>query len=158
MLDRLKPNRGARHAIKRVGRGIGSGYGKTCGRGQKGAGARSGNKRRTWFEGGQMPLARRLPKRGFTNIFREPHQVVNVRDLGGFEPNAVVDAPALARAGLVPRGDRPVKILAEGELTVAITARVDAISAAAAKKVEAAGGSIEIVPTQRRKKAVRATS
>jgi large subunit ribosomal protein L15 len=145
MLDQLGPNRGARRPRKRVGRGIGSGWGKTCGRGTKGAGARSGSKRRPWFEGGQIPLARRLPKRGFHNLFRVPRQVVNVKELARFDAGAELDAEALSKAGLVPRGDRPVKVLAEGDISVALKLRVDAISDSARKKVEAAGGSVELI-------------
>ncbi len=95
MLDQLSPNHGAKRARKRVGRGIGSGWGKTCGRGTKGAGARSGSKRRPWFEGGQMPLSRRLPKRGFHNLFREERQVVNVQALSGLDAGTEVDAKLL---------------------------------------------------------------
>ena len=146
MLDQLGPNPGARRPRKRVGRGVGSGWGKTSGRGTKGYGARSGSKRRSWFEGGQMPLGRRVPKRGFTNIFREPGQVVNVKELGRFDAGSEVDAEALSSAGLVPRGDRPVKILAEGEISVAVKLRVHAISGPARQKVEAAGGSVELIP------------
>jgi large subunit ribosomal protein L15 len=144
MLDRLTPNPGSRRPRRRVGRGAGSGLGKTSGRGQKGAGARAGTKKRAWFEGGQMPLARRLPKRGFNNLFRAPAQIVNVGALGGFEANAVVDAAALASAGLVRSAAAPVKLLAEGELCVPIVARVAAVSAAAARKIEAAGGRVEL--------------
>ena len=146
MLDRLSPNSGSRRPKRRVGRGNGSGFGKTCGRGQKGAGARSGRKRRTWMEGGQMPLARRLPKFGFHNRFRQPRQAVNVKDLGRFEKGGVVDPAALVDAGLVARSDRPVKILAEGEITIALILRVEAVSAAARQKIEAAGGSVELPP------------
>ena len=151
MLDSLRPGAGSRRPRKRVGRGIGSGSGKTCGRGQKGAGARSGWKRRAWFEGGQMPLSRRLPKRGFTNLFREPYQVVNVKDLAGFERGSSVDAAALSKAGLVAREDRLVKILGEGEIPIALKLQVNAVSAAARQKVEAAGGSIELVRKGRRR-------
>jgi len=146
MLDRLSPNAGSRKPRRRKGRGIGSGHGRTCGRGQKGAGARSGNKRRVWHEGGQMPLSRRLPKFGFTNIFREPRQIVNLKDLARFDAGAIVDRAALASVGLVARVDRPVKVLGEGEISIALTLRVDAVSAAARKKLEAAGGSIESAP------------
>ena len=149
MLDRLTPRHGSRKPRTRRGRGIAAGKGRTCGRGQKGAGARSGHKRRTWFEGGQMPLARRLPKRGFTNIFREAPQVVNLRDLTRFDKGTVIDAELLAEAGLVRRSDRPVKVLGEGELADAVTLRVAAISAGAREKIEAAGGSVEIQPARR---------
>ena len=144
MLDQLKPAPGSRRPRKRVGRGIGSGSGKTSGRGQKGAGARSGFKRRTWFEGGQMSLARRLPKRGFTNLFRTSHEVVNVGELSRFEANAVIDGAALAEAGLIPRGRRTVKLLGEGEISTPLVVRVAAASASAARKIEAAGGRVEI--------------
>ncbi len=132
-----------------MGRGIASGKGKTAGRGQKGAGARSGHRKRPWYEGGQMPLVRRIPKRGFHNIFRVPRQLVKVGDLTCFEAGKSVDVRALAQAGLVPRADRPVKVLGDGELSNALSLRVDAVSATARSKIEAAGGSVEIVPTRR---------
>lgn len=150
MLDRLQRKEGSRRPRKRVGRGNGSGNGKTAGRGQKGAGARSGHKRRTWFEGGQMPLSRRVPKVGFTNVFAKPRQSLNVKALQRFEAGAVVDVEALAAAGLVPSPDVPVKLLGEGELGVALTVKVDAASASARAKVEAAGGQIELVATRSR--------
>jgi large subunit ribosomal protein L15 len=145
MLERLSPNPGSRRPRRRVGRGIGSGLGKTSGRGQKGAGARTGTRRRWHAEGGQMPLARRLPKRGFHNPFRMPSQVVNVSALGRFAPGSEVDAAALAGAGLIPSATRPVKVLGEGELAVALRLKVDAVSESARRKIEAAGGSIELV-------------
>jgi large subunit ribosomal protein L15 len=154
MLDRLQPKPGARHARRRVGRGIGSGLGKTSGRGQKGAGARAGTKRRAWYEGGQMPLVRRLPKRGFRPKDRLPYQVVNVKDLARFTAGAELDAAALAGAGLVPRADRPVKILGEGEISIPLRLRVDAASAEARRKLEAAGGSVEVAPRKRRGRGV----
>ena len=151
MLDRLSPAAGAHRSRKRVGRGAGSGHGKTSGRGQKGYGSRSGSKRRAWFEGGQMPLARRLPKRGFTNIFREPFQVVNLRALERFaESSDEVDAAALAAAGLIARADRRVKVLAGGELSGPVTLAVHAISAAARRKLEAAGGSVRLLESGRK--------
>lgn len=151
MLDRLSPKPGSRRPRRRVGRGNAAARGNTSGRGQKGAGARSGHKNRPWFEGGQMPLARRLPKRGFHNLFREARQIVNVKDLSRFDAGAVVDAAALAGAGLVARADRPVKILAEGEIDRALTLKVVAISGAARKKVEGAGGSVELLVTEKKK-------
>ena len=150
MLDRLSPKHGSRRARTRKGRGMASGSGRTCGRGQKGAGARSGHKKRPWFEGGQMPLARRLPKRGFTNIFRDEKQVVNVRALEGFKKGDVVDVASLCAAGLVSRADRAVKVLGDGDLKDALVLKVDAISAVAREKVEAAGGSVELVKTPKR--------
>jgi large subunit ribosomal protein L15 len=149
MLDRLTPRPGSRRPKKRVGRGIGSGNGRTCGRGQKGAGARAGHKRLLRLEGGQTPLVRRLPKVGFNNRFRDPAQIVNVKELNRFEAGTVVDGESLAGAGLVRRGDRPVKILGEGDVGVSLTVKVHAVSAAARKKLEAAGGTIEVPPARR---------
>jgi large subunit ribosomal protein L15 len=149
MLDHLKRKQGSRKPRRRVGRGVGSGLGKTSGRGQKGAGARSGTKHRAWYEGGQMPLVRRLPKRGFRPQDRLPYQVVNVKDLARFEAGSALDAAALASAGLVPRADRPVKILGEGELAVAVRVRADAASAAARRKIEAAGGAVDVARRKR---------
>jgi large subunit ribosomal protein L15 len=145
MLDRLSPRHNSRSAKHRIGRGVGSGWGKTSGRGQKGAGARAGSKDRSWFEGGQMALQRRLPKWGFTNLFRKERQVVNVGALAGFEKGSVIDAALLAGAGIIPSPDLPLKVLAEGELTIPLTIRAHAASAAARAKIEAAGGTIEIV-------------
>jgi large subunit ribosomal protein L15 len=142
MLDRLQPRPGSRHVRLRVGRGVGSGLAKTSGRGQKGAGARTGTKHRAHQEGGQMPLSRRLPKRGFTNLFREPYQVVNLKALASFEPGSEVDRDALARAGLIHSARRPIKILAEGDVDRPLRFKVDAVSAAARAKIERAGGSI----------------
>ena len=149
MLDRLSPNPGSRQPRTRVGRGSASGKGKTAGRGQKGAGSRSGHRRRPWYEGGQMPLIRRIPKRGFRNIFRVPRQVVKIGDLACFDAGARVDVRALAQARLVNHADRPVKILGDGELSKSLTLVVDAVSVSARNKIEAAGGSVEIVPTRR---------
>lgn len=148
MLDRLTPNPGSRRPRKRVGRGIGSGHGKTCGRGQKGAGARSGSKSRPWFEGGQLPLVRRVPKRGFTNIWRVPSQVLNLRDLANFEGTEVT-AESLVAAGLVRRPDRPIKLLGTGEVKAKLQVTVQSVSAAARRKIEAAGGRVELVPVPR---------
>jgi large subunit ribosomal protein L15 len=155
MLDQLSPNPGSRRKRKRVGRGAGSGSGKTCGRGQKGYGARSGSKRRAWYEGGQMPLARRLPKRGFTNVFRRDYQVVNVQSLSHLSGDDEVDATALAAAGLVASADRRVKVLGEGEITGAVKLAVHAVSDAARKKIEAAGGSVRLVESSRSKPATK---
>ena len=148
MLDRLTPRPGSRKARRRVGRGVGSGRGKTSGRGTKGAGARTGTRRSMkGYEGGNMTLARRLPKRGFHNIFRVPRQVINVGDLAGFAAGTVVDAAALAEAGLVSSAQAPVKILGDGELAIALVTRVTAVSASAARKIEAAGGRVESLAT-----------
>ncbi len=145
MLDRLQPRPGARRPHKRVGRGPGSGTGKTSARGVKGQGKRSpGREVPTFFEGGQMPITRRLPKRGFHNRFRKVHQVVNVGALSVFGDGGTVDAEALAARGLVSRRGGDVKILAEGEAPKNLTVKIKAISAGARKKIEEAGGSVEI--------------
>lgn len=141
-LHELAPEEGARKARKRVGRGEGSGRGKTCGRGHKGRKARSGGSTRPGFEGGQMPIHRRLPKRGFTNIFRKDVAEVNIRDLARFESGAVVDEAALRAAGLVKGAGKTVKLLGKGDIDVPLTIRVQAISAGARRKIEAAGGSV----------------
>jgi large subunit ribosomal protein L15 len=145
MLDRLKPNPGSRRPRKRVGRGVGSGSAKTSGRGTKGAGSRAGRKHKPHREGGQIPLVMRMPKRGFTNIFGEDLQVVNVKALARFAKGSDVDVAALAEAGLVRSASRPVKLLGAGDLAVALKLRVAAVSDSARKKVEAAGGSVEII-------------
>jgi large subunit ribosomal protein L15 len=142
-LSTLRPAVGSRKPRKRVGRGPGSGHGKTATRGHKGLKARSGGKPAVWFEGGQMPLQRRLPKRGFTNIFKIVYQVVNVKDLGEFEANTVVTPAILQKAGKIKTLRRPVKILGDGELSVALTIQVDKFSKAARQKIIAAGGAAE---------------
>ena len=125
-LNSLKPAAGSRKPGKRVGRGIGSGHGKTCGRGHKGQKSRSGYSRRIGFEGGQMPLNRRLPKRGFTNIFKKQFQLVNLDQLEGrFEAGQTVNGETLAEAGLVKYPTRPVKLLGRGELSKQLTIEVD---------------------------------
>ena len=136
-------------ARKRVGRGPGSGLGKTSGRGHKGAKSRSGWSRRIGWEGGQMPLFRRLPKRGFNNKnFRTLYTIVNVRDLATFDDGVVVDLAAVLERGLTSKakGTELFKILGDGELQKKITVRVDAISKPARAKIEAAGGTVEIIP------------
>ena len=143
-LANLSPNPGSRKQPKRVGRGRGSGHGKTSGRGQKGAKARSGNRLRLGFEGGQMPLQRRLPKRGFHNMFKTVYAVVNVKDLDRFEDGATVDREALVAAGLVKRSERLVKVLATGEVSKKLTVVVDKVSEAARRKIEAAGGTVTL--------------
>ena len=146
MLDRLKPSPGSRRPRKRVGRGVGSGSAKTSGRGTKGAGARAGRKHKPHREGGQIPLMMRMPKRGFHNhAAGETAQVVNVKALGRFAKGALVDAAALAQAGLVRSAAQPVKLLGDGALEKAITVKVNQASASARAKVEAAGGSVELV-------------
>ena len=143
-LHDLSPADGARKNRKRKGRGVGSGLGKTAGKGTKGHNARSGGGVRPGFEGGQMPLHRRLPKRGFNNIFKTPVEVINVRDLNRFESGAVVDQKMLAEAGLVSRKAKQVKVLGQGDLNVALTLQVGSASKSAKEKIEAAGGQVEV--------------
>ena len=143
-LHELTPAKNARKGVKRVGRGVGSGWGKTAGRGNKGHKARSGGQTHPGFEGGQMPLQRRLPKRGFANIFRTRVAVVHIRDLSRFESGSVVDRAALIQAGLI-RGDwDAVKLLADGEIGLALTVKLDRVSRSAKAKIEAAGGTVEV--------------
>lgn len=146
MLDRLQTKAGSTHPRKRVGRGRGSGHGKTSGTGFKGQGTRSGKKIKAWFEGGQMPLQMRLPKRGFTNVFRTQVEVVNLSDLAKLGDGATVDAASLFAAGLI-RGTRDalVKVLGDGEAPKNLTLKVDRVSANAKAKIEAAGGSVELL-------------
>jgi len=144
-LTDLRPAKGAKSARKRVGRGEGSGLGKTSGKGNKGLKARSGGGTKPGYEGGQMPLQRRIPKRGFVNVFRQEMAVVNVKELNRFEAGSVVDAEALRREGLV-KGSCPggVKLLGNGEVTRKLTVKVDRASKAAVEKVVAAGGAVEV--------------
>jgi large subunit ribosomal protein L15 len=142
-LKSLRPAKGAVKPKKRLGRGIGSGLGKTSGRGQKGAGARTGAKVTPGFEGGQMPLARRLPKRGFRNPTRTVYQIVSLGRLERFAAGAVVDEESLRRERMV-RGRGPIKILSDGEIGKALTVKVAAVSAKAREKIVAAGGSVEV--------------
>lgn len=142
-LNDLRPVSGSRHSVKRVGRGESSGLGKTSGRGSKGQNSRSGRrKRHPAFEGGQMPLVRRIPKRGFHNPFRVEYAVVNVEGLNRFEAGSVVGAEELRAAGLI-KGGGPLKVLGQGELSRALTVRAHKFSAGAQKKIEAAGGKAE---------------
>ncbi|MFQ6007511.1 MAG: 50S ribosomal protein L15, partial [Candidatus Zixiibacteriota bacterium] len=135
---------GSKKERRRVGRGPGSGRGKTCGRGHKGAGQRSGFKKQPIHEGGQMPLHRRLPKRGFTNIFKKEYQIVNVADLTRCAPGEVT-SETLKAAGLIKKLDVPIKILGNGELDKAYTVKAAAFSKSAVAKIEAAGGKVEVV-------------
>lgn len=144
-LHDLAPAKGARKDRKRVGRGVGSGLGKTSGRGTKGHKSRSGGGVRPGFEGGQMPLHRRLPKRGFTNIFKKSYAVVNVRDLDRFESGSIIDRDALMSAGIISDKTKPVKLLGQGEISKSLEIKIAAVSASARTKVEAAGGKIEVV-------------
>ncbi len=142
-LSNLSPNPGSRKTRKRVGRGQGSGHGKTSTRGHKGYKARSGSSIKPGFEGGQMPLQRRIPKRGFNNIFRKEYAVVNVGDLDVFEAGTRIDRAMLVDAGLVAKKFDSVKILGNGEIGKAFTFVVDKLSESARQKIEAAGGTIE---------------
>jgi len=143
-LSSLSPPRGSKKKPRRIGRGEGSGWGKTSGRGHKGQKARSGGGVSPGFEGGQMPLQRRLPKRGFTNIFKKTYALVNLGALKPFEAGSTVDARALAAAGLIRKESLPVKLLAKGSLDKPLTIKVAAASAKAAELVAAAGGKLEI--------------
>ena len=142
-LHELSPAEGSTTNRKRKGRGVASGNGKTAGRGYKGLKARSGGSVRPGFEGGQMPIYRRLPKRGFTNIFRKELVIVNVGDLSRFEANQVIDEKALVESGLVKQVKDGVKILGNGELNIALTVKVARISESAKAKIVAAGGTVE---------------
>ena len=144
-LHELHYTDGARKERKRVGRGTSSGTGKTSGRGQKGQGARSGGGKKPGFEGGQTPLFMRIPKRCFTNVNRKEYAIVNVKDLNRFEANSVVDLEALMNAGLVKKELDGLKILGNGELTVALTVKANKFSKSAASAIEAAGGKTEVI-------------
>lgn len=144
-LHELKPPAGSRKRRKLVGRGPGSGHGQTSGRGEKGQKARSGGGSRPWFEGGQLPLHRRVPKRGFTNIFRKEYAILNVKDLERFEAGTTVTPATLSEAGLVRTAAAPVKILGEGTLSKALAVSAHAFSEGAAAKIRAAGGTLEVI-------------
>ena len=144
-LHELAPVVGSTHVGKRKGRGHGSGNGKTGGRGHKGQKARSGGKVRTGFEGGQMPLVRRVPKRGFNNVFAKPLTAVNLAQLNKFEDGAVVDAAALIEAGIIDACPYGLKVLANGTLTKKVTVKAAAFSESAKEKIEQAGGKAEVV-------------
>ncbi len=143
-LNDLAPPPGARKARKRIGRGVGSGWGKTAGRGSKGQNSRSGGGVRPGYEGGQMPIHRRLPKRGFTNVFKKTYAVVNIRDLAKMEHGSVVDEAALVRAGLVKGRRDGVKLLGQGDIIIPLTLKVDLVSRSARQKIESAGGTVEV--------------
>lgn len=144
-LHELTPAAGATKPAYRKGRGAGSGNGKTAGRGHKGQWARSGGGVRVGFEGGQMPLSRRIPKRGFNNIFAKPLESVNVSVLEKFEDGAVVNAQALLEKGILSKCQYGVKILGNGQLSKKLTVQAAAFSASAKEKIEAAGGKVEVV-------------
>src|SRR4051812_13562941 len=152
-IGQLKPARGATHPKKRRGLGPASGLGGTAGRGHKGQRARSGSGSMVpgWFEGGQMPIQRRIPKRGFTNVGRVEYQAVNVGSLERFGAGEKVDRASLRSKRLIDRGDRPVKLLGDGEVTAAYTIAVDAASASARAKIEAAGGTLTLPEPKKRR-------
>ena len=144
-LHELSPAAGSNTKAYRKGRGAGSGNGKTGGRGQKGQWARSGGGGRVGFEGGQMPLSRRIPKRGFNNIFAKPLEAINVSALDKFEDGAVVDAKALLEKGILSKCEYGVKILGNGQISKKLTVQASAFSASAKEKIEAAGGKAEVI-------------
>jgi large subunit ribosomal protein L15 len=144
-LGELKPAAGSRKKRKRIGCGPGSGHGKTSTKGHKGTQSRTGNTKHAWYEGGQMPLQRRLPKRGFTNIFRVGYHVINLSDLDRFDANATVDPEALLDKGLIKNVDNRVKLLGDGELKKPLTIKVHAASKKAKEAVEKAGGQVSLV-------------
>lgn len=144
ILEELKPPAGARKKRKRVGRGIGSGHGKTACRGSKGQNARAGRGTKAGFEGGQMPLQRRLPKRGFRSPFKKLFSIIHIKDLNRFPKDTVVDPELLFQSGLREK-DRWVKLLSDGELQHPLTIRVHRVSQPALKKVEAASGRVEVI-------------
>jgi large subunit ribosomal protein L15 len=144
-LHELSPPAKSRKSGNRLGRGVGSGWGKTAGRGNKGYNSRSGGGVRPGYEGGQMPIQRRLPKRGFTNIFRKKIAVVNLRDLLAFESGSLVDEAALVKAGLVKGQKDGIKLLGHGKIQVALNVKLNQVSKSAREKIEAAGGSVEVV-------------
>jgi len=144
-LNELSPAQGSRKAPRRLGRGVGSGRGKTAGRGTKGYNSRSGGGVRPGYEGGQMPLHRRLPKRGFANIFKKNIAVINIRDLAKFAKGSVVDEAALVAAGLVKGQKDGIKLLGHGEIKHSLEVQVNQISKSAREKIEAAGGKVEVL-------------
>lgn len=144
-LNELSPPKGSRRPRKRVGRGVGSGKGKTAGRGTKGHNSRSGGGVRPGFEGGQMPLHRRLPKRGFTNIFKNKIARINIRDLSRFESGSIVDEATLVRVGLVKGRRDGIKLLGQGDIDIPLTVKVNRASKGAVEKIVAAGGKVEVV-------------
>lgn len=144
-LDDLRPAPGSRKRRKRVGRGEGSGHGKTSCRGSKGQKARSGGQVPPGFEGGQMPLQRRLPKRGFKSPFKKQYAIVHVGDLERFEPGSTLDPESFISSGLIKKLQDGVKLLSDGELSRALIVRVQKVSAKAREKIEAAGGKVEVI-------------
>jgi len=144
-LGNLKPSPGSVKKRKRIGRGPGSGHGKTSTRGHKGQKARSGAKRKPWFEGGQMPIQRRLPKRGFTNIFKKEYQIVNLASLSKCKGQEIISPLVMKKLGLIKKLNTPVKILGEGEIPGSITIQANAFSKKAKEKIEVLGGKAEVI-------------
>jgi len=144
-LNELSPAEGSQRPRQRVGRGVGSGWGKTAGRGSKGQGSRSGGGVRPGYEGGQMPIHRRLPKRGFTNIFKKNFAIINIRDLSRFDSGSTVDEVELVKIGLIKGTYDGVKLLGQGEIDYPLQIKVNAISKSAQDKISAAGGTVEVV-------------
>lgn len=144
-MHELAPALGSTKEAKRIGRGHGSGNGKTAGKGHKGQKARAGYSQRFGFEGGQMPLQRRVPKRGFNNIFAEEWAAINVSALEVFEDGSVVDAQALASKGIIKKANLPIKVLGNGKLTKKLEVKLNAYSASAAEKIASAGGKAEVI-------------
>ncbi len=144
-LNELSPAKGSRSARKRLGRGVGSGTGKTAGRGSKGLKSRSGGSVRPGFEGGQMPIHRRLPKRGFTNIFKKQFVEINIRDLLKFESGSLVDKGVLIQEGLVRGRNDGIVLLGKGDISIPLTIKINRISKGAREKIEGAGGTVEVI-------------
>ena len=144
-LSHLRPAAGATKKSKRIGRGPGSGHGKTSGKGHKGKGSRSGGNTPPGYEGGQMPLSRRLPKFGFHNPFREEFSIVNIGSLERFEGGSIIDSDMLIKVGLVKNNKKKIKILADGTLTKSLTVKAQAFSKQAQEKITASGGTVEVV-------------
>jgi large subunit ribosomal protein L15 len=144
-LNELSPPKGSKASRKRLGRGPGSGTGKTSGKGHKGHNARSGGGVRPGYEGGQMPIQRRLPKVGFTNIFKKKYAIVNIRDLSKFESGSVVDEAALIRSGIIKGRRDGIKLLSQGDITIPLILKVNGASGKAKEKIEKAGGKIEVI-------------
>jgi large subunit ribosomal protein L15 len=144
-IHELSPAEGSIKKRKRVGRGPGSGHGKTSCRGHKGQKSRSGGGPRPGFEGGQMPLQRRLPKRGFNNIFKKSYSIVNIKDLSRFAPNSSIDSESLRKAGLVKKERDGIKLLGNGEISHPLVIQVHKVSKTAKEKIEASGGKVEVL-------------
>lgn len=149
-LEDLAPAPGAKKSKKRVGRGCGSGLGKTAGRGTKGQNSRSGGSVPPWFEGGQMPLQRRVPKRGFTNVFKKHYSVINIADLDRLQEHSEIGPEQIITSGLVGKVRDGIKLLGDGEITRPVTIQVHKASATAINKVEAAGGRVELISSEKK--------